>query len=313
MLASRDADIVLLVDDAPENLAVLSDMLEEQNYLVFVANSGERAIESVRRARPDVILLDAVMPGIDGFETCRRLKSDPASRDVPVIFMTGLTDTEHVLAGFKAGGVDYVTKPVNPEVVIARIAAHVRSARSAMRARDALGSAGISVIVLDASLKKVWQTACAAELLDTFFAPVPSESELPGEILAWLKQIATADRASTPEKTILHVVVDGRALRLRWVAGAPKEETLIMLDVVSDSAAVEPMAKHNLTPRECEVLMWVAKGKTNRDIGEILSLSPRTVNKHLEHIFDKLGVETRTAAAAMALRLESELNSVREA
>ena len=105
----RDGDVVLIVDDVPDNLAVLSDLLGEAGYVVLVATDGERAIETARRVVPDVILLDAVMPGLDGFETCRRLKAADETRDIPVVFMTGLTETEHVLAGFAAGWIGLTT------------------------------------------------------------------------------------------------------------------------------------------------------------------------------------------------------------
>ena len=104
--------LVLLVDDTPDNLAVLHDALDESGYTVLVATSGEQALQSARAALPDIVLLDAVMPGIDGFEVARRLKADEATAAIPIVFMTGLTETEHDISAFGAGGVDYVTKPV---------------------------------------------------------------------------------------------------------------------------------------------------------------------------------------------------------
>ena len=109
-LDRANSDVVLIVDDVPDNLAVLHDALDESGYTVLVATRGEAALQRAAQALPDIILLDAMMPGMDGFEVARRLKATPATAHIPIVFMTGLTDTEHVLAAFDAGGVDYVTR-----------------------------------------------------------------------------------------------------------------------------------------------------------------------------------------------------------
>ena len=100
----NSTDIVLIVDDTPENLSVLHDALDESGFTVLVAISGEAALASARQALPDIILLDAIMPGMDGFEVSRRLKADFSTQHIPIIFMTGLTETEHIVAAFNAGG-----------------------------------------------------------------------------------------------------------------------------------------------------------------------------------------------------------------
>jgi len=115
------SDVVLIVDDVPDNLAVLHDALDEAGYTVLVATNGESALQRARQSRPDVILLDALMPGMDGFEVARRLKTDFSTQHIPIVFMTGLTETEHVVAAFAAGGADYVTKPIRPQEVLARM------------------------------------------------------------------------------------------------------------------------------------------------------------------------------------------------
>jgi two-component system, sensor histidine kinase and response regulator len=111
---------VLIVDDIPQNLEMLFEFLSRQGYQVLAAENGERALEIARDELPDLILLDVMMPGIDGFEACRRLKGDPLTAGLPVIFMTALTETEHKLQGFAAGGVDYITKPFSQQEVAAR-------------------------------------------------------------------------------------------------------------------------------------------------------------------------------------------------
>lgn len=120
---------VLIVDDTPANLSVLLECLGQAGHRVLVAEDGEEALEQVALTPPDLILLDVMMPGIDGFETCRRLRANPATREIPVIFMTALTDTREKLAGFAAGGVDYITKPVQHEEALARVATHLQLQR----------------------------------------------------------------------------------------------------------------------------------------------------------------------------------------
>lgn len=118
-------ETILIVDDTPANLSVLADCLSGAGYSLLVAEDGEDALALTQRTAPDLILLDVMMPGIDGFTTCRRLKERAATRDVPVIFMTALTDTAEKLKAFEAGAVDYVTKPIQHEEALARIHTHL--------------------------------------------------------------------------------------------------------------------------------------------------------------------------------------------
>lgn len=125
--------VILIVDDTPFNLNVLMNFLEAAGYRVLIATDGESAVEQAEYALPDIILLDVMMPGIDGFETCRRLKRVEATQKIPVIFMTALTDTSDKVRGFEAGAVDYITKPLQQEEVIARVNTHLELARRQQR------------------------------------------------------------------------------------------------------------------------------------------------------------------------------------
>ncbi len=116
---------VLVVDDNPDNLNVLIECLNMANLKTLVALDGESALRQIPHAPPDLILLDVMMPGIDGFETCRRLKADPVTKDIPVIFLTALTETTDKIKGFAVGGSDYITKPVQHEEVLARVHTHL--------------------------------------------------------------------------------------------------------------------------------------------------------------------------------------------
>ncbi|HAX87738.1 MAG TPA: diguanylate cyclase response regulator [Cyanobacteria bacterium UBA11370] len=122
---SADKGTILIVDDTPSNLEVLFEFLTNAGFKVLVAIDGESAIQKVEYVCPDVILLDVIMPGIDGFETCRRLKNNPSTQDIPVIFMTALAQTSVVVKGFELGAVDYITKPTQQEIVLARVTTHL--------------------------------------------------------------------------------------------------------------------------------------------------------------------------------------------
>jgi two-component system, NtrC family, sensor kinase len=126
MLTSLDTTTILIVDDTPENLEVLSESLVTAGYRVAVAIDGESAIEQASFAPPDLILLDVMMPGIDGFETCYHLKAHPTTQDIPVLFMTALSEAENKARGFSLGAVDYITKPFQREEVLARVRVHVQ-------------------------------------------------------------------------------------------------------------------------------------------------------------------------------------------
>jgi DNA-binding response OmpR family regulator/DNA-binding CsgD family transcriptional regulator len=308
-LDRHNSDIVLIVDDVPDNLSLLHDALDEFGYTVLVATNGEQALQRAAQAMPDIVLLDAMMPGLDGFEVARRLKANEATAAIPIVFMTGLTETEHVLKAFQSGGVDYVTKPIKPMEVLARIAAHVQGARERRQARNALDAFGHATLAVRAADGRIlWQTPLARQLLVAHEAG--DEHQLGEAVLDWLQ--AQAVLQSTGGAThSLTLARHGRrlsfALHEASAASAGEsggdDEWLVVMSESSDESTIAALGlAFKLTAREAEVLYWVTQGKTNRDIGDILGTSPRTVHKHLEHVFGKLGVETRTAAAAMALQ-----------
>ncbi|MBY0412251.1 MAG: LuxR C-terminal-related transcriptional regulator, partial [Burkholderiaceae bacterium] len=190
-----------------------------------------------------------------------------------------------------SGGVDYVVKPLRIPEVLARLATHVRNAHAIRLAREAVDVAGLGVVMIDGQGRVAWRSPQASRWIEAAFAldPAPTESAA-----AWLVRArATGDQT--------RLLDDGRQLLARHMgASAIGESMLLLSHTTPDAAASRHLQKVSLTPRETEVLSWLSKGKTNRDIADILGMSHRTVNKHLEHIFEKLGVETRTAAAAVA-------------
>ncbi|KQT14302.1 response regulator [Ramlibacter sp. Leaf400] len=310
-LDRANSDVVLVVDDVPDNLAVLHDALDESGYTVLVATSGAAALARAEQALPDIVLLDAMMPGMDGFEVARRLKATPRTAHIPIIFMTGLTETEHLVAALDAGGVDYVTKPIKPKEVLARMNVHMQGARQARQTRNALDAFGYASIAVRAGDGRLlWQTPLARELLQAYYGS--SGPLAPQPVVDWLRRhLVLALQQVEPPRFTAELGARRLNFRLHQQIGQDEEggDWLIVMREVSDAAVIEAMSlAFKLTAREAEVLYWVAKGKINRDIADILGASPATVKKHLERILSKLGVETRTAAAAMAMNRMRQLH-----
>ncbi|SHG04332.1 response regulator transcription factor [Bradyrhizobium erythrophlei] len=296
----KKRDVALVVDDSPETLRLLTDALDGAGMTVMVAMDGAAAMRIVDQITPDIILLDAVMPGIDGFETCRRLKREADVSNVPVIFMTGLAETEHIVRGLEAGGVDYVTKPIVIEEMLARIRVHLANARLTQSARAALDVSGRFLLAVSRHGKIMWATPQAQKLLtDNLAAATEDELVLPEPMLQWLEQVQKGKPGSKTPLTASFP--DNEQLQLQYMGKlGPNEFLLRLAKDSSTNTSAQFSSELGLTTREGEVLSWLAKGKTNRDIAQILGLSPRTVDKHLEQIYAKLGVENRTAAAAIA-------------
>ena len=295
---------ILVVDDIPANLSVLLDLLTGAGFAVMVADSGERALLQVSHRRPDLILLDAMMPGLDGFGTCRRLKSDPATSDLPVLFMTALTDTSAKLAGFAAGAVDYISKPFEPEEVLARLRVQLemqrlrRALEAEVRLRQSAEaqlerSLSQAVLVVDSDGHLIFCARRARDLLDLYLGDLDPDAPLPSKMLRG----EPISRAPGP--------VCLRARRFAETSHASDEETLTVLLLREEAPDPSQMLVKTLglTEREAEVLYWVAQGKTSPEIAIILGMALKTVKKHLQRVYEKLGVETRTAAALRASEL----------
>ena len=287
-----DESIALVVDDNPDSLGMVSAALEQQGMTVLIARDGQSAIRLTQRVNPDVILLDAMMPEMDGFETCRRLKSGPNPTLAPIIFMTGLTDREHVVKGLQAGGVDYITKPVQIEEMIARLSTHIVNSRLLQSARQAIDAMDRSVLAFASDGTLAWGSSEALEILRD--GPGPG-LDTPG-YRDWVRGCIDRPVSSVEPFETDEIVV-------RFIGFSAAQEILVKL-VRSGTQSNEALLSEafDLTLREAEVLYWLSLGKTNRDIGAILSLSARTVNKHLEQIFQKMGVDNRTSAAVLADR-----------
>ena len=288
---------VLVVDDSPDARCMLSRALGGEAMLVHAASSGNAALDALAFFAPDAVLLDVDMPGMDGFATCEALMDRHA--DLPVIFMTGLSDTGHIVRGFEVGACDYVTKPVVIAEVVARVRSHASKARLARSAREVVLGSATPMFAAGPDGRWLWSNGSATQLLQAHGWPAPVPGAMVPHVLAdALRQLRLAGQAAIDQ------------LCLRRLTGEGSDWMVVEL-VARSSAGIASEAATSaglaLTVREAEVMAWVARGKTNRDVAEILGMSPRTVNKHLEHIYEKLGVETRTAAAAAAQRQLGQL------
>ncbi len=279
---------ILVVDDTPANIGVLLEALGEVGYEVLVAESGVSALAQLSHSEPDLILLDVMMPGIDGFETCRQIRACNAWREIPVLFMTSLDEPEQKLRAFEAGAVDYIVKPFFEQEVLARVRAHLELRQLRRSLEDELAlrldaenqlarSLDRAVIVLDQNGVIVFATRLAEDLLHRHCADY-EEHRLPPSL-------------QSPDCGLLlrQFREDGR-----------NDVSLYVLEERCPQANPTALMALGLTPREAEVLFWLAQGKSNPDIATILGAGLRTIHKHVENIFRKLGCETRAAAAVSA-------------
>lgn len=288
----------LIVDDSPDSLGMLNNALSTEGMTVLVALGGAQAINIMEQISPDIVLLDAIMPGMDGFETCRLIKKSRPT--LPIIFMTGLTDTVDIVRGLEAGAVDYITKPINTSEALARLKVHVHNARNSLSAKAALDSAKQSIVAIDETGNVLWATTRAQEQLDLY-------QNDPKKLIVEFQRALTQVWLAQPDITIQLDGFDDEATINATYLNKLGAQHLIRLAGNNQDGDVKRLAeKLPITQREAEVLLWLSKGKSNWDIATILGIKPRTINKHLEQIFKKLGVDNRTAAAGIALEITSE-------
>lgn len=286
-------NIALVVDDDPAALDLVSNALEDCGMTVLTARDGTSALMLAARIDPDVVLLDAMMPGMDGFETCQRLKAAPLNIASPIIFMTGLDDRDHILKGLSSGAVDYITKPLKIEELIARMTIHIMNSKLMKSARAALDLSGPALLAFSEDGSLLWGSPRALDVIE-----LEAGKNWPSpDFITWL-----ADCRVKPLSDLRPYCTSGP--RFEIIGFGESGEIMIKVTSIGTASNEERLAEaFGLTGRESEVLYWLSLGKTNRDIGDILKLSSRTVNKHLEQVFQKMGVDNRTSAAVRADRL----------
>jgi len=309
---------ILIIDDTINNLRVAVDLLHAYGFRILTASDGESGIERAHLAQPDLILLDVRMPGMDGFECCRRLKAHPGTAHIPVIFMTALTDTDNKVRGFELGGVDYVSKPFDAGELLARVRTHLeltdlrRELEKRVEERTAALAAEVAQrkrIQADQSLllellreqseqmRALTRQSLAAEAQSS--APSPALASQIEAVRIVLAQMEGQLQAAETEPTAL--LAD--ALRRQSL------HALSLLKEIADALEIPPLSADGanslarlrddpllkLTTREYEVLQLVGQGKSNAQIAEILVVSRSTVSSYRSRLMTKLGVKDAPA------------------
>ncbi len=278
--------IILAVDDDTDSLSLLNAALTAQGYTVLVASSGQQAINILGKASPNLVLLDAMMPKMDGFTTCQLIKKHHP--DLPVIFMTGLSETEHVVNGLDVGAVDYLVKPLDHQELIARVKVHINNAQLTNNTKAALDSTGQHMASIDSKGKVIWTTEQAQALIANF------SSKERNHLQHWLTTAKADDQ--------MEVQQEQNTLVISYIQEQHDGSHLIKLKAQNLKLLTQTLKlKLKITRREADVLYWVTQAKTDWEIAQILDISERTVNKHLEQVYRKLNVNNRTAATGLAL------------
>lgn len=304
MNKQKTKDLVLVVDDSPDSLGMINDALDCAGLTVLVALEGRQAISITNSITPDIILMDAIMPGMDGFETCRLLKAQPHLAHIPIIFMTGLSDTQSIVKSFDAGSVDYIQKPVNTDELIARMRVHLNNSRLTQSARLALDSAGQFLLTTNKLGEFKWATPQTYQL---FTSAGLSENWLKDNLSNHIKPLFSIEFNKGKGVVISEGI---KPVEIKYISEGKNDEYLLrLIDLEKPNEQQIFQDNFDLTTRESDVLVWLSHGKSNADIAVILNISPRTINTHLIQIFRKLNVENRTSAAVLALKKLDNIQS----
>jgi len=293
---------ILIVDDTPGHLSLLVDALHSAGYRPLVASSGESALQRLASIVPDLVLLDMRMPGMDGLTTLARLRELTVGRNLPVIFMTAVEETEQKVAAFSAGAVDYVTKPFQPSEVLARIGLHLRLVRTQRKLSAEIAWREQTERALQAALEQAvlvvgtggrvqFITPRATHLLERYFPATPATA-LPPEIV----QMLEAWRSTQAEFSRRFGTLVARVVADPGVG----ESAMMLLEERRAAGDFAPLRRLGLSERETEVLYWMSEGKSNPEIGIIVGAASATVKKHAENLYAKLGVDNRAAATRLA-------------
>ena len=254
---------ILIVDDTPKNIQAAAAILSKQGYQLAFDEDGESALLHTKSVNFDLILLDIVMPGTDGFEVCRRLKAEPETRQIPVIFLTAKTDTKSIVKGFETGAADYVTKPFNESELLARVNTHLELARHRNRLEKMVRERTRALkVVMDIreEISEENEKKIKANLFSRIFPMIET-----------LREMLNKPR----QKACLDIITSG------------------VDEILSDFSRKLSSAHFNLTPSEIQVAGLIRDGKSSKQIAHLLCLSENTVIFHRRNIRKKLGLTDR--------------------
>ncbi|MEM9452761.1 MAG: response regulator [Myxococcota bacterium] len=315
---------ILIIDDNAANLKVASMHLSEYTFVVLTARDGESGLRRARRATPDLILLDIQMPGIDGYETCRRLKADPATADIPVIYMTARSQVDDKLRAFELGGVDYITKPFEAPELVARVRTHLEIV--SQRRQIARHAEELRTRVAEATeqlRQELAERRAVAEEREALSALVRVQSEqLYEQTRRWLSHREDRD-AGLAQRLRVDVIerirlaleqldrtkqtqpIDGiaRAIELLTPALTQSEDVGESLRDSPPTIAENPILQ--LSAREYEVFGLLTQGKANKEIAYTLGISTSTVSTYRLRIMEKLDVEDMPGLIRVAIQFQA--------
>ncbi|MDM8526624.1 response regulator transcription factor [Anaerolineales bacterium HSG24] len=324
---------ILIIDDNRENLHVVVDYLNSLDFVPLTARNGQTGLKRAKIAQPDLILLDIQMPGIDGFEVCRRLKADEATRQIPVIFMTVMENVGDKVKGFGVGGVDYITKPVQIEELMARIKAHllIRNLRQQLQThnqqleeRVAERTASLKMEIAD---RKKYQ-----QEKDKLFEMVHSQSEQLRNLTSLIISSQQTNKQDLMNDLNLHIAQNLIVLQTNLDIAQTlldysdddlkQNRSLLQAHIQKSGQVVQQMQDFlatmtenlaipssnlsenlllKLTTRERELLQLMVDGKSPTEIAELLQISSKTVYSHRSRIMKKLGVNNITDLTHVAV------------
>ncbi|WP_342628593.1 LuxR C-terminal-related transcriptional regulator [Nguyenibacter vanlangensis] len=302
---------ILVADTPSPSLRVLADALEHAGMTAMTEPNGNAMLDRLKALSPDLVVMEVALPGLGGFEVASRIRHDPTFSHIPLIFRTEQMDTQDILRGLAVGGVDYISKSRPVEEMVARIKTHLRMAIEARTLRLALDACHRPTIGVTEDGCLSWYTPAAASLLSGIFLSWQPNTPLPAalrEVCTELaKRGAFAGHGTVELNGTMGSTIEDGSLEC-LTTGAKADGTIGVTLLLRRPGEEERRlaARHSLTTREAQVLFWISRGKSNRDISEVLGISYRTVNKHLEQIFAKLGVENRASAAAIAVKTSTE-------
>lgn len=326
---------ILIVDDTPANLSLLFDALEQAEYRVLVAENGVNAVDNAVQSKPDLILLDVMMPEIDGFDVCRQLKSWPETADIPVIFLSALGDIVDKLRGFEVGGVDYITKPIDVSEVFARVNTHltVRQLQQQLQNQNEWLETRVRQRTAELEAEIIRRQQSEEErkkLLDV----VRNQSDQLRQLTEWLiaqqqqQHLSIADYIdiqfrqgllyAMAQIDLLEILIDERqvntakedvATQLTKLRSALQQLEFGVSKALSDlaqptqevqSALDNPLLK--LSAREREVLELIVTGKSNPEIAQLLYLTENTVRTYRSRMMQKLQIDDLASLIKFALK-----------
>ena len=289
---------VLVIDDTPENLTVLLRILTKHGYQVRPALSGEIALKAVQEDIPDLILLDIMMPGMNGFEVCGKLKSDARTQNIPIIFISALGDTEDKIKGFQAGGVDYISKPFHVDEVLARVKTHLSLRNMHLQLMDEIKERKFAEKALQQAHDELEQRIADRT------AELDQKTERLTETNVALKILLEKreeDKKELEEKVMFNIakLIFPYLEKLKIRCNDDSQKTILQIIQSNLDEITSPFA-HNykdfflkLTPAQIQIANLIKQGQTTKEIAFLLNLSPSTIACHRQEIRKRLSLTNK--------------------